>query len=81
MATEKESSEFVRGLAVIFFILFVLKVTDLADISWWWITAPIWGGVALWVATIILLFVGFGLVGVYNRARRKMGRRNRNVRG
>jgi len=79
MSNETEGASYlITWYAVLVFFLFVLKVTGLADISWWLVTLPIWGGIGLWVATIILLFVGFGLVGVYNRARRKMGRRNRN---
>jgi|GEM_PF-3342522 len=79
MATENENTSYtVTYCAVLVFFLSVLKITGLADISWWLVTLPIWGGVGLWVAIIILLFAGFGLVGVYNRARRKMGRRNRN---
>jgi hypothetical protein len=78
MATEKESGGGIGFFGMLTIVFIVLKLTGFIDWSWWWITAPIWGGVVLWVATIILLFAGFGLVGVYNRARRKMGRRNRN---
>ena len=29
-------------------VVFVtLKLTDVIDWSWWWVTAPFWGGLAL----------------------------------
>lgn len=38
-------------------VLFVgLKLTGYIDWSWWWVTAPFWGGLA--VAGVILIVVG-----------------------
>lgn len=43
--------------SVLFFILLTLKLTGHIDWSWWWVTAPLWGPVALIV--LLVLLVGF----------------------
>jgi hypothetical protein len=42
------------GLLAILFI--GLKLTNHIDWSWWWVTAPIWGGFAF--ALILIVVVG-----------------------
>jgi hypothetical protein len=42
------------GLLGIVFI--VLKLTGFIDWSWWWVTAPIWGGFALVIGFLLLIF-------------------------
>jgi hypothetical protein len=34
---------------VLFLIFLVLKLTEVIDWSWWWVTAPLWGAVILGV--------------------------------
>jgi phosphoglycerol transferase MdoB-like AlkP superfamily enzyme len=37
-------------------ILFVaLKLTNVIDWSWWWVTSPFWGGPAIILAVLILI--------------------------
>jgi hypothetical protein len=44
------------GFTGLLFITFlVLKLTNVIDWSWWWVTAPLWGGVALVAAFFIIL--------------------------
>jgi hypothetical protein len=39
-------------------VLFVgLKLANVIDWSWWWVTAPFWGGFALIVAVYIVSFI------------------------
>ena len=39
------------GLCGATFIVFlILKLCHVIDWSWWWVTAPLWGGVVLLVA-------------------------------
>jgi hypothetical protein len=46
------------GLACAVFIVFlVLKLTGYIDWSWWWITAPLWGGLVLAIAIFIIIFL------------------------
>jgi hypothetical protein len=46
----------VVGLLGVVFV--VLKLTGVISWSWWWVTAPFWGPLLLWV-TIMLGVFGF----------------------
>lgn len=52
----------VLGLLGVAFV--VLKLTGYIDWSWWWVTAPFWGGFVF-----VLLFIAgfFGVVGWLGR--------------
>lgn len=42
-------------------VMFVgLKLTGYIDWSWWWVTAPFWGGFVFVIAAAILGFLGYG---------------------
>ena len=46
------------GFGGLLFITFlILKLTHTIDWSWWWVTSPLWIGLALWLA-----IVGVGLL-------------------
>ena len=50
-------------LQVLFLIFLVLKLTGktvVASWSWWWVTAPLWGGLAIGLVILLigLLFIG-----------------------
>lgn len=34
-------------LFLLFLVFLVLKLTAVIDWSWWWVTAPLWGGALL----------------------------------
>ena len=43
------------GLGTVLFLIFlVLKLCNVIDWSWWWVTSPLWIGAGL----IVLLFIG-----------------------
>lgn len=42
--------------AVLFLIFLVLKLCNLINWSWWWVTAPLWGSVALYGLIIGITF-------------------------
>ena len=56
---KKEHSQkdawFLYALALVFI---TLKLTGFIDWSWWWVTAPLWGGAAVGL-TVVALFVLF----------------------
>ena len=41
------SSGGIGVLGLMFIVFLTLKLTDYIDWSWWWVTAPLWGGPAL----------------------------------
>jgi len=49
---------------LLFIVFLVLKLTGVISWSWWWVTAPLWGGLAIVVGVllIILLVLGIKLV-------------------
>lgn len=59
---KKEHSQkdawFLYTLALVFI---TLKLTGSIDWSWWWVTAPLWGGAAV-VLTVTALFVLFSYI-------------------
>ena len=61
MAYTNEKSVTVMGgigfLDALFLVFLVLKLTKVIDWSWWWITAPLWGQVALLIVTLIVVTI------------------------
>lgn len=43
-------------LSVLFVVFLVLRLTGVIDWSWWWVTAPLWGG-AIAGFVLIIIFV------------------------
>ena len=50
------SSSGILGLLGVAFV--VLKLTGFIDWSWWWVTLPFWGGFAL---TLTIMFILYAL--------------------
>lgn len=68
--TETNGGISVLGLLGIAFV--VLKLTGYIDWSWWWVTAPLWGGIVVALVFVALMFL-VSVVVVTWRSRR--GRR------
>lgn len=49
-------------------VTLVLNLSGVIAISWWWIVA-IWPGIwlAFWLAVLVLVFFGFGIVAVVSK--------------
>lgn len=46
------------GFSGLLFIVFlVLKLLHVIDWSWWWITAPLWGPLALFILIFIIAII------------------------
>lgn len=44
---------------VLFFLFLGLKLGGSINWSWWWITIPLWGGIAVYIGvTIIFIIIG-----------------------
>ena len=60
----------ILGLLGVVFV--TLKLTGVIDWSWWWVTAPFWGGIALVaVIFVVLLVIAFATEPRPKRRRRK----------
>jgi hypothetical protein len=54
--SENKSSGGIGFFGFMFLIFMTLKLTGYIDWSWWWVTAPLWGGFAF-ALLIVLLFI------------------------
>lgn len=57
-----QGAGFLQLLALVFI---VLKLTKVINWSWWLVTAPLWGGLALVLAILLILLVGFILCKIF----------------
>ena len=46
----------------LFVIFLILKLTKVIDWSWWWITAPLWGCILLWIIVFMAYILFFGIL-------------------
>lgn len=63
--TKQQQSNGISFAGLLFLLFLGLKlggVGQVANWSWWWVTAPLWGGVALFLA-IVILITGIGIGG------------------
>ncbi len=61
MSKQSTSSSSGIGLGGALFLLFLaLKLTGYINWSWWWVTAPLWGGFAI---LLLILLVAIGIAG------------------
>ena len=52
---------------LLFIAFLVLKLTHVIDWSWWWITAPLWGGLALFLVIVLIVFLVSIIVQIVER--------------
>lgn len=56
MSSQNNSSSGGIGFAGVLFLIFlVLKLVGTINWSWWWVTAPLWGGLAVYLLLIIIV--------------------------
>jgi len=51
----------VAGLLGVAFV--VLKLTHVIDWSWWWVTAPFWGGLVIFLIALVIGVFYYSLKG------------------
>jgi hypothetical protein len=45
-------------LGMMFLVFLTLKLTEVIAWSWWWVTAPLWGGFVLFGSILVLGIIG-----------------------
>ena len=48
-------------LPALFLVFLVLKLTNVITWSWWWVTAPLWGGCVLAIAIMLIVLICMGI--------------------
>jgi hypothetical protein len=43
--------------AVVFIVFLILKLTDVIDWSWWWVTSPLWLPIVFGLALIFVVLM------------------------
>lgn len=54
-------------LGLIFVVLKLLGITEVATWSWWWVTAPFWIGFAVVLAIFLVIFIGTVIAVVFEK--------------
>ena len=62
MSNSSSSSGGIGVLGLLGVAFIVLKLTHVINWSWWWVTAPFWGGVALVAAGVAIFVIGWAAV-------------------
>lgn len=62
------SSGGVTIVGVLGVVFVTLKLCKVIDWSWWWVTLPFWGGIALVLAILVTAFALLGIVKAFRWA-------------
>lgn len=47
-----------NGIGIVLFLVFmVLKLCNIIDWSWWWVSAPIWAPIILLIIVLVIVFI------------------------
>lgn len=46
---------------LLFITFLVLKLTHVINWSWWWVTAPLWGGFAVLILVVLIFLIILGV--------------------
>ena len=55
----------VLGLLGVLFV--ALKLTGYIDWSWWWVTAPFWAGLAVFLVIVVIALLGVVVTHIRDR--------------
>ena len=57
MTNSSSSSSGIGACGLLGVAFVVLKLCDVIDWSWWWVTAPFWGGGLLTIAIVVPILI------------------------
>lgn len=62
--------------SILFLVFLVLKLTNVIDWSWWWVTAPLWLPIIIFLVFVSGLYVFYQMLKYYNKNKLKNFRKN-----
>ena len=62
--------------SVLFLVFLVLKLTNVIDWSWWWVTAPLWIPIIIFFVLVSGMYGFYKILGYYNKNKMKNFRKN-----
>ena len=61
----------VSFLSILFLVFLVLKLTNVIDWSWWWVTAPLWIPIIIFLCFVGGLYAFYQILKYYNKNKLK----------
>lgn len=65
MSSENSNSGGIGFLGLLAIVFITLKLTNVIAWSWWYVTAPLWGGVALALGCFAIYLLFLMVMGIY----------------
>lgn len=62
--------------SILFLVFLVLKLTNVIDWSWWWVTAPLWIPIIIFLCFVGGLYAFYQILKYYNKNKLKNFRKN-----
>ncbi len=64
MSKSENSTSIMQGFYMwsLFLVFLVLKLTNVISWSWWWVTAPLWGGFGVFLLVLAILGIIYACV-------------------
>lgn len=53
----KDESISIGFSGILFIVFLILKLTNVIDWSWWWVTAPLWISIAITIVIFIFIVI------------------------
>lgn len=75
----ENNSNYTGGLSfssILFLVFLVLKLTNVIDWSWWWVTAPLWIPIIIFFVVVSGLYAFYQILKYYNKNKLKNFRKN-----
>jgi len=66
--SNSSSSSGIGAVGLLGVVFVTLKLCGVIDWSWWWVTAPFWGGVAIVIGIAAIYFAVIGIMLLYKKA-------------
>jgi uncharacterized membrane protein YjfL (UPF0719 family) len=57
MSENNNTNNGISFSTALFLIFLVLKLTKVIEWSWWWVTLPLWGGIAFAVILLLIYYI------------------------
>lgn len=74
MESPKKSSQISWLLCAVFIVFLILKLAEIGQVkdwNWWWVTSPLWGGLAIGLSLLILGFILITIMDGFKKLRKK----------
>lgn len=68
MSTKSSSSGGISAAGLLGVVFVTLKLLGIINWSWWWVTAPFWGGLAILLAVLVVAAIVVLIIEIISRS-------------